>query len=347
MAVGVHMASKRTWFRGPLTLRALSFPQRTKTSLMRPVQVARDQISELALPFSISFDAVSGTRMLWRTSAILFSIIALLVETLLGQSVVVTRNVNLRTGPSTSHSIIELLHPTDELMLLEPASPSGYYHVRTAGGEAGWVWGRNVRIESFVEEESDDGPPEFYNGCGPEGTAQNDRFRALNRLKNRNRAPSPGDMDSTVTLAALLEPGDDRDRWLESRGGEILGFIFDVKPGGKETVNCGAAELSFRDTHIELTLTGEDTLKTQRVVVEVTPRWRAFMSEHGIDWSTDQLKEDLEGHCARFRGWLFWDDPHWKEAENTSPEGAHNWRATAWEIHPVTEIETAACPDLD
>jgi hypothetical protein len=45
------------------------------------------------------------------------------------------------------------------------------------------------------------------------------------------------------------------------------------------------------------------------------------------------------GHRVRFKGWLLFDREHADEAENTKPGRAANWRATAWEIHPVTTIE--------
>jgi len=36
------------------------------------------------------------------------------------------------------------------------------------------------------------------------------------------------------------------------------------------------------------------------------------------------------------------DAEHQGESENTATERAENWRATAWEIHPVTSIEVVA-----
>ena len=46
----------------------------------------------------------------------------------------------------------------------------------------------------------------------------------------------------------------------------------------------------------------------------------------------------LQGKCAEFTGWMFWDAWHDDEAENTAPGRPGNWRATAWEIHPITAI---------
>ena len=78
--------------------------------------------------------------------------------------------------------------------------------------------------------------------------------------------------------------------------------------------------------------------------MEVTPRWRAAMRVAGADWSTDHLKTTIEGHWVRVRGWLYFDEEHEFESENTASGGYYNWRATAWEIHPVTSIEVVSAP---
>jgi hypothetical protein len=33
------------------------------------------------------------------------------------------------------------------------------------------------------------------------------------------------------------------------------------------------------------------------------------------------------------------DEEHDRESENTNPGHSENWRATAWELHPVTAIQ--------
>jgi uncharacterized protein YraI len=83
-----------------------------------------------------------------RASAL--AILSLLVATVASaQSVQVSRNVNLRSDPSTEYPAIRLLTPSEPpLTLVEPAQDSGYYHVRTAGGEEGYVWGRNVTVSA-------------------------------------------------------------------------------------------------------------------------------------------------------------------------------------------------------
>ena len=80
------------------------------------------------------------------------------------------------------------------------------------------------------------------------------------------------------------------------------------------------------------------------MIVEVTPRWRAAMQQDSVDWSTATLQQTVEGHWARVRGWLMFDAEHKGQAENTHPAGATNWRATAWEIHPISAITVIPPP---
>jgi hypothetical protein len=278
----------------------------------------------------------------------LFAFVAFAIAALLGgavsldaQAAVVKRNVNLRAGPSTSTLIIELLLPGDELTILDPVERDNYYNVRAADGEEGWVWSPNIRVfppDSAVTL-AVPSPPEVYRTCPLEGDAVQAFRQAANRLKNRNIAPTPAQIDPAVTLAALAVPGDDENRWQPTQGASVVGYVIDVKAGGKETVNCGEDIAVYRDTHIELVLQSNQTAKKRRVIVEVTPKWREFMSSQAIDWSTPTLKNTLEGRWVRFTGWLFFDIEHDDEAENTTPGRAENWRATAWEIHPVTTIQ--------
>ncbi len=184
---------------------------------------------------------------------------------------------------------------------------------------------------------------EVYQGCGMAGSAVNARARALNLLKNRYAAPAPADRDTAVTLAALLAPGDDRSRWSDRRGASVVGYVQDVKPGGIETVNCGSRDPRYRDTHIALVL---DPMKAGAlpVIVEVTPRWRAMRAARGVDWSTATLRRQLLGRWVRVTGWLMFDAEHANAAANTAPGRPRDWRATAWEVHPITALEVVPRP---
>ena len=78
------------------------------------------------------------------------------------------------------------------------------------------------------------------------------------------------------------------------------------------------------------------------MIVEVTPRCRAAMARTGVDWETDTLRQRLLGRCVRITGWLLFDREHRGQSENTARPGESVWRATAWEIHPIVAMITAA-----
>jgi hypothetical protein len=98
-----------------------------------------------------------------------------------------------------------------------------------------------------------------------------------------------------------------------------------------------AQDLADRDTHLEIVRTLDDSGPTRRLIVEVKPRLRAIALGRGLDWSTPAL-QTLIGHRVKIRGWMLFDFEHVDESENTAPKRRDNWRATAWEIHPVTDI---------
>lgn len=175
--------------------------------------------------------------------------------------------------------------------------------------------------------------------CPPEGSATRADLKELNKLKNRQGVPAAGSIDTAITLKKILQPGNDKSRWSTSKAARITGYVYDVKPGGVESCNCKTEEKDRRDTHIELVADPMHTGKTLRMVVEITPHMREAEKKKNVDWSTETLRSKLLGRWVTFTGWLLFDAEHASQAENTSPGRARNWRATAWEIHPVTNIE--------
>ena len=171
--------------------------------------------------------------------------------------------------------------------------------------------------------------------CPSAGIALTSRARNLHRLKNRTTVPQESDFDSRVTLDALLQPSDDTNRWSTERAGRIQGEVIDVAYARPEATNCYS--LSRRDIHI-LVANRKDAAKNEHVVVEVTPHLRDWAAQQGMDWSEQKLQQQLVGHWCEFEGWLYFDLGHAEDSENTAPLHPTNWRATAWEIHPVTKI---------
>ena len=165
-----------------------------------------------------------------------------------------------------------------------------------------------------------------------------------NILKNRWNVPTAADFNGTVTIQALVQPGNDQTRWDSRRAARISGYVALVAPGTLgESCNCGAKAPIDTDTHIAL-VADKSTAQDNRthVILEITPRIRGNLAAQvpAIDWSTDALKNRLPGKRVEFEGWLFFDAAHVGEATNTHPNDPKkaNWRATCWEIHPVTSL---------
>lgn len=147
--------------------------------------------------------------------------------------------------------------------------------------------------------------------------------------------PEATDFDPGVTLDALLERGDDSDRWLNERAARIQGQVLDVAYSRMEATNC--YNPCRRDIHIVIA-NRKEAPKNEQVIVEVTPNLDDWATQQGHDWSEKTLQARLVGHWCEFEGWLYFDVGHAEEAENTAPGNTENWRATAWELHPVTKI---------
>ena len=171
--------------------------------------------------------------------------------------------------------------------------------------------------------------------CPSAGIALTSRQRNLHRLKNRTAFPQATDFDAGFTLDTVLQPGDDRDRWSTNSAAKIQGQVIDVAYAGVEAANCFSP--GGRDIHI-LIARRNGAQKKEHVVLEVTPKFRQWAATQGMDWSEAKLQAQLVNHWVEFEGWLYFDVGHAEESENIAPGNPENWRATAWEVHPITKI---------
>ena len=82
-----------------------------------------------------------------------------LAQTGVAQTVTVMHRVNLRPDPSSEYPPIRPLTTSEPpLTLLDPSPHSGYYHVRTAQAESGYVWTRYVKVSSTPAPAVSPGP---------------------------------------------------------------------------------------------------------------------------------------------------------------------------------------------
>jgi hypothetical protein len=121
----------------------------------------------------------------------------------------------------------------------------------------------------------------------------------------------------------------------------VKGYLIHAKESGQEACNCNIDEPDSFDFHLNListkTTSGEKNLSAKNkqksrmkrsVVVEITPRIRVDHPEWTIQKLKEMAKPDDFGY-VQITGWLMFDSRH------TSKDAP---RATAWEVHPITEF---------
>jgi hypothetical protein len=96
-----------------------------------------------------------------QTRAQLFSLVLLLlfaITTTFAQRTTVKRSVILRRDSSTASQALEHLKSGATVTLLDTARQNGFYHVRTEDGQEGWVWARNISVQSTPPQSSSAAP---------------------------------------------------------------------------------------------------------------------------------------------------------------------------------------------
>ncbi|PYS25577.1 MAG: hypothetical protein DMF72_01345 [Acidobacteria bacterium] len=190
-----------------------------------------------------------------------------------------------------------------------------------------------------------------YRDCPACGTATSQKGIDLDVLKNRdNKATAP----DTITVADLARGSNDS-AFPANKQVSVTGYVATVVSGGMpENCNCGRNDL--RDIHINIvTNPSEANDQSKYVVVEFTPRWE---KNFGLDDSNYQkmlaaVRKDIQGKWIKFDGWTLYDSFHENASKSTNPnqktctvpnEKKCNWRATPWEVHPVTAYTKVSAP---
>lgn len=280
--------------------------------------------------------------------------------TIAAQTIVVQRNVNLRSTPSSDLPPIRLLLPPQALQLLDSVKTNNYYHVVfEEAPDTGWVWANNVRIVSDAALESSTvaaaidsnwtkpqpvvasfKSPVRDSVCGPVGDPTADS--ATNRLKNRTDVPPNYHVVAFNAIADLRYPATRatfRTKWpaesvavlrrVEGVAVQIVGYLAAIKPqsGNQESTNCYLTRSAETDWHVAVTESfGEN--ESDAVVVEPTPRVRINHPR----WTEGRLSPWVHSpDPVRISGWLMFDPAHRNHLGR--------FRKTLWEIHPVTKIE--------
>lgn len=78
----------------------------------------------------------------------LLTFLVLLASVAAAQTAVVTRDVNLRPDASSTGAPVETLKIGTHLEVVDPEQTHGFLHVKTEDGTQGWVWSRNIHVET-------------------------------------------------------------------------------------------------------------------------------------------------------------------------------------------------------
>ena len=192
-----------------------------------------------------------------------------------------------------------------------------------------------------------------YRGCPACGTAKDNKHRTLNVQKNRGTAvTSP----KKITVQEIRDPANDT-KFTPSKQVWVTGYVAGVDPGGfHETCNCKRDDL--RDVHINIVADpSEAGDQSKYVVVEFTPRWEKKFSfnDSNYDAMRKAVEDKIKGKWVKFSGWMMYDFIHANASQSTSPgnpvcppgstgQSGCNWRATPWEVHPVTAYTIVSGP---
>jgi hypothetical protein len=144
----------------------------------------------------------------------------------------------------------------------------------------------------------------------------------------------------------------------------LTGYLVLAYSGPPETCNCG--DRQHHDWHLELFERSSDHHPqpgdATPLICEITPRAEQALYRSGVrlqelaGFIRNRKEYEPTNHppqLVRVTGYLMWDDEHNGTADVgdtvtyiTPGNGFHHpWRATAWEIHPVIDVQRVASPD--
>ena len=290
----------------------------------------------------------------------------------------VTHNGNLRPTPSSAQPPIRLLTPPETLTLISSTQVNGYYHVRTAQGEEGWVYRNSVKLGGPP-------PPPPPTTCGPGTEAlphpscpavgmhkQNGQLVAyaadsdagLRNLAKRHLpdptcAPKAFTLDDAHSMQNFIdntfadarttktkfEPSHTALRNIATFGGPMSEgdlvrlSAYVVKARDEGSESVNCAGNDGTDIHISVGPKTPHPSEYDGIVVEMIPQ-----VARPAGWNTSTLNR-LVGKQVLIVGSLSYDNEHFVNDDPTHPKGGQPKRFSLWEIHPI--IAFHVCPAGD
>ena len=314
--------------------------------------------------------------LLWCSIGLLWCASAGFAQT----TAVITRSANLRSTPSTARPPIRGLAVNEPVTLISITPVNGYFHIKTAAGEEGWVYRNLINLNGT----SGPAPVPAVVSCGPGQEAvihpscpavgmhnQNHQLVAyapdsdagLRNLAKR-RLPDPNCTAKTFTLddARSLQNyidntfGDARTKKTKFEPTRNLRNIatFDGTMGEGDLVRLSAYLVVAKDEGSEsVNCAGHDGTD---IHISLGPKsahpteWDGIVAEmipqvaRPAGWNSTTLNR-LAGKQVLLVGGLTYDNEHVVNDNPASPKSGQPKRFSLWEIHPITEFYV--CPAGD
>jgi hypothetical protein len=212
--------------------------------------------------------------------------------------------------------------------------------------------GRAVRAAlATADDPCSEGKP--FRDCKACGTAKGKKAQELNVNKNRDEEATTPEM---ITVQQMRDPKNNKKFTPDSQV-SLTGYVASVVSGGFEE-SCNCARKDLRDIHINaVAKASEAGDQSKYVVVEFTPRWQQKFGLGDSDYQ--KMLKKVSGQIlhkwVKFDGWMLYDYMHQNASKSTMPkqpvcpnDGKEhpncNWRATPWEVHPVTSYKMVSGP---
>jgi hypothetical protein len=292
--------------------------------------------------------------------------------TALATDAILKRRATLRSDPSTENPPITILQAEEDVELIDPSPKSGYYHVRTAEGDDGWIYARNLEIVTSnpavtlaaptparaprqppttagvvssipADWEKPEPNRTTYHGpdgdCGPTGDGGD---TITNARKNRTDVPSEYHPATWRALQALPYPvaANSLTKWTPDQLAQIAPY-----QGVAVSIIGYLAAIKVEDrgsgetTNCHFTNAEEVDWHMPLVENPGDPESTSIVVE-----TTPRVRElNVKWTPSRLAPWVKSNAPvrisGWTMLDPEHRAHLGKYRSTLWEIHPITKIE--------
>jgi hypothetical protein len=161
----------------------------------------------------------------------------------------------------------------------------------------------------------------------------------LNVDKNRTAIPTAADFDKKITLGDLIAIDATENKFSNRTAVDIEGFVTSIHLVKGGSANFNSTDPQKMVVRIYLSPSATDNDKKHQLIANITPAMILAAAKRGEDYSIGALSKSLPGKKVRIQGWLFYNVEHKEQAYAENPNGQMVYRASCWEVTPVTLVK--------